>query len=85
MHIAAIKGEHKIIKLLLLFNANPFIYTYKNLYSPLDYARESKKVEVLKILQPIFDQERSKANGDFNNLYEKKVKKIIINFIINIK
>jgi hypothetical protein len=73
MHIAAIKGEHKIIKILLLFNSNPFIYTYKNFYSPLDYARESKKIEVLKILQPLFEQEINNANGDFN-LYEKKVK-----------
>ena len=62
MHIAAIKGENKIIKILLLFNANPFIFTYSNNYSPLDYARESKKIEVIKILQPIFDARKENAH-----------------------
>ena len=76
MHIAAVKGEYIIIKLLLLFNASPFIFTYSNYYSPLDYARESKKIEALKVLQPVFDARQQKVNYDKDMIvYEKKVNK----------
>jgi ankyrin repeat protein len=73
MHIAAVRGEYKIIKLLILFNASPFIYTYVNGYSPLDYARESGKKEAFNILQQIFEENTKNKNIE-NKLYENKVK-----------
>ena len=57
MHIASIKGNYKIVKLLLLYGANPFIRTYKSNYSPYDYAAESNQVKVVKLLKPFMDKE----------------------------
>ncbi len=69
MHIAALRGEYKIIKLLILFGASPFIYTYGNSFTPLDYARESGKSESMNILKPLFD-EKNNAKQTRKNIYD---------------
>lgn len=70
MHIASVRGEYKIIKLLILFGASPFIFTYVNGFTPLDYARESGKVESLNVLKPLFEEKKNnnKKNIPNNNL-----------------
>ena len=75
MHIAAIRGEYKIIKLLMLFGASPFIYTYNGGLTPLDYAKESGKAESFNILKPLFEEKKSR-----NNLYQKSEKVIFLIF-----
>ncbi len=65
MHIAALKGDYKVIKLLLLFNANPYLRTTKN-NSPLDYAKEKNKVKCIDVLEPLF------TDDDFENDFKSK-------------
>ena len=67
MHIAAVRGEYKIIKLLMLFGASPFIYTYDGGLTPLDYARESGKSESLNVLKPLFDEGKKSKNTIYQN------------------
>lgn len=73
MHIAAVRGEYKIIKLLMLFGASPFIYTFDGGLTPLDYARESGKSESLNVLKPLFDERRKGRN----NVYQKSEQVIL--------
>lgn len=67
MHIAAVRGEYKIIKLLMLFGASPFIYTHDGGLTPLDYARERGKAESLNFLKPLFDESKKSRN----DVYQK--------------
>jgi len=84
MHIAAVRGEYKIIKLLMLFGASPFVYTYDDQLTPLDYARESGKPESLNVLKPLFDEGKKSKNNIFQNneqvfyiyLHEKNFKNV---------
>jgi len=92
MHIAALRGEYKIIKLLMLFGASPFIYTFGNGLTPLDYARESGKSESLNVLKPLFD-EKNKTKQSKNNVLEitnqvnilNKIQKIICSFFFSLR
>jgi len=69
MHIAAVRGDYKIIKLLMLFGATPFVFTYSTGFSPLDYARESGKDDSFNVLKPLFD-DNIKNKQSSNNFYD---------------
>lgn len=69
MHIAAIKGNYKIVKLLLIYGASPYIRTFKSNYSPFDYAAESNQIKVVNLLKPLMEMEHvnSPTNPIYNN------------------
>jgi hypothetical protein len=68
MHIAAIKGNYKIVKLLLIYGASPYVRTFKSNYSPFDYAAESNQIKVVNLLKPLMETERGNSpnNPSFN-------------------
>jgi len=61
MHIAAIKGNYKIVKLLLIYGASPYIRTLKSNYSPFDYAAESNQIKVVNLLKPSMEIEHGNS------------------------
>ena len=68
MHIACLKGNNKIVKLLLLYGANPYIRTLKTNYSPFDYAAESKQIKVVHLLKPLMETEHSNKPNKIDSI-----------------
>lgn len=63
MHIAAVRGDHKTVKLLSIYGANPFIVTSQN-YAPYDYATGRGNTKCIEALQVLMEKELLKAEGN---------------------
>ena len=67
MHIASIKGDYKIVKLLIIYGADPNLKSINKNYTPLDYAFEANQQKCISILSPLL------ANDNNNNKNNKKI------------
>jgi len=60
MHIACIKGDYKIVKLLIIYGADPTLKSFQNNFTPLDYAIEANQQKCISILKPLLEEHLQK-------------------------
>ena len=66
MHIACIKGDYKIVKLLIIYGADPILKSTQNNFTPLDYAIEANQQKCIAILGPIVAENHNKLKNETN-------------------
>lgn len=67
MHVAALKGDYKVIKLLLLFGANPYLTTNSDKYTPLDLSKLKNKTKCIEVLEPLYYENNYNRIRDSEN------------------